>query len=263
MFNLARAFETRRTTPMNMKLCLAVFAMIAVPLGTGCFVIPEDAIDDIEDIKDDLPQSKNTLRIDAIADGSGKTRVIACVADPVVCRNADGPFAAAMGDSAAVNLPFAVDYTQGDGSSVGRFQGDLTGDMAESTITVTRKGDGTMKSTAILPQPAMITGPMEGAAISLATDQIKLTWDTKTNDSIEWSATVECGAPAAPVAATKIEDTGEVIIDPAKLNLKSGETCKVTLHLSRWRDGTIESAFQGNGLITAKQTRSVAITVGP
>jgi hypothetical protein len=110
----------------------------------------------------------------------------------------------------------------------------------------------------------MITGPMEGAAVSLATDQIKLTWDSKAGaDPMEWSATVECSTPAAEVTATKIEDTGEFIIDPAKLNLKAGETCKVTLHLSRWRDGTIETAFKSNGLITAKQTRSVTINVGP
>ncbi len=246
---------------MNTKLRFAAFAMITVPLATGCFLIPEDAVDDF---KNELPQSKNTLRIDAIADGSGKTHVIACVADPVVCINADGPIAAAFDKAAAVDLPFVVDYTQGDGKKIGRFQGDVTGDMAESTITVLRKGDDTTKSTATLPPPAMITGPMEGAAVSVATDQIKLMWDTKGGaDPMEWGATVECGTPAVEVAPTKIDDTGEIVIDPAKLNIKAGETCKVMLHLSRWRDGVIESAFGSNGLITAKQTRSVLINVGP
>lgn len=245
---------------MLMKLRLAAFAMIAIPLGSGCFLVPEDAVDNI---KGELPQSKNTLRIDALADGSGKTHMTACVADPVVCRNADGPIAASIGDTAAVDLPFAVDYMQGDGSIVGRFQGDLAGDAAESTITVTRKGDATTKSTVTLPAPAMITAPMDGAMISLATDQIKLTWAKGGADPMEWSATVQCSTPAAEVTATKVDDTGEVVIDPAKLNLKAGETCKITLHLSRWRDGTIETAFSGNGLITAKQTRSVTINVAP
>lgn len=245
---------------MSMKLRLAAFAMIAIPLGTGCFLVPEDAVDTF---KEELPQSKNTLRIDALADGSGKTHMVACVADPVVCRNADGPIAASIGDTAAVDLPFAVDYMQGDGSIVGRFQGDLTGDAAESPIVVTRKGDAATKSTVTLPAPALITAPMEGAMISLATDQIKLTWSMGGADPMEWSATVQCSTPAAEVTATKIDDTGEIVIDPAKLNLKAGETCKVVLHLSRWRDGTIETAFSGNGLITAKQTRSVTINVAP
>ncbi|MBK9262771.1 MAG: hypothetical protein IPM54_23580 [Polyangiaceae bacterium] len=252
---------------MNMKLRLAVFAMIAVPFATGCFIIPQDAVDDIkDDITNELPQSKNTLRIDAIADGSGKTHVIACVADPVVCVNADGPFAAAMGSAAAVDLPFVVDYMQNEGVDVGRFRGDLTGDAAESEIKVTRKGDAATTSTATLPPAALPTAPMEGATISLATDQIKLTWDTKGgSDPMEWAATVECGMPAVEVVGTSIEDTGEHVVDPAKLNLKAGETCKVTLHLSRFRDGTIEKAFQdgGRGLITAKQTRSVTVNVGP
>jgi len=248
---------------MKSKLCLVALAMIATPIATGCFLIPQDAVDDI---KNELPQAKNTLRIDAVAEGSGKTHVIVCVADPVVCRDAEGPFVAALADTAPINLPFVLDYTEGDGSKVGRFQGDVTGDMPESTLTVTHKGDATLKSTAVLPPPATITAPVEGAAISLATDQIKLTWDSKGGtDSMEWSATVECSTPATDVNATKIDDTGEIVIDPAKLNLKAGETCKVTLHLSRWRDGTIETAFQSNGLglITAKQTRSVQITVGP
>ncbi len=246
---------------MMRNLRLVAFVMIAVPLGTGCFLVPQEAIDDI---KNDLPQSKNTLRIDALADGSGKTLIIACVSDPVVCVNADGPVAGAMGDTTAVDLPFVIDYTQADGKNIGRFQGDVTGDLAESTITVTRKGDASTKSTATLPPPAMITGPVEGAAISVATDQIKLTWDSKAGaDPMEWSATVKCSTPAAEVLATKIGDTGEIMIDPAKLNLVAGETCKITLHLSRWRDGVIETAFQNNGLITAKQTRSVTIDVGP
>jgi hypothetical protein len=80
---------------------------------------------------------------------------------------------------------------------------------------------------------------------------------------MEWGATVECSTPAVEVTPTKIDDTGEVAIDPAKLNLKAGETCKVTLHLSRWRDGAIETTYQPDGLITAKQTRSVGISVGP
>jgi hypothetical protein len=110
----------------------------------------------------------------------------------------------------------------------------------------------------------MITLPMEGAAVSIATDQIKLTWDSKAGkDPMEWGATVECSTPAVEVTPTKIDDTGEVVIDPAKLNLKAGETCKVTLHLSRWRDGAIETTYQPDGLITAKQTRSVGISVGP
>jgi hypothetical protein len=246
---------------MNKNLRLAAFAMVTVSFATGCFIVPQDVVDDI---KNEVPQSKNTLRIDALSDGSGKTRVIACVADPVVCINADGPIAAAIGDTAAVDLPFVVDYTQADGKNIGRFQGDVPGDMAESTITVTRKGDSSTKSTATLPSPAMITGPMEGAAVSLATDQIKLTWDSKAGtDPMEWSATVKCSTPAAEITATKIDDTGEIMIDPAKLNVIAGETCKVTLHLSRWRDGVIETAFQQNGLITAKQTRSVTIDVGP
>lgn len=246
---------------MNTNLRLIAFAMIAVPLATGCFLIPEDVVDDI---KNDLPQSKNTLRIDALSDGSGKTHVIACVADPVVCVNADGPIAATMGDTAAVDLPFVVDYTQADGKKIGRFQGDVTGDLAESTLTVTRNGDSATKSTATLPAAAMITGPAEGSAVSIATDQIKLTWDSKAGaDPMEWSATVKCSTPAAEILATKIDDTGEIMIDPAKLNLAAGETCKVTLHLSRWRDGVIETAFKDNGLITAKQTRSVTIDVGP
>lgn len=249
---------------MNMKLRFTVFAMIAVPLGTGCILVDKDTVDDIkDDITNEIPQSKNTLRIDAIADGSGKTHVIACVADPVLCRNAEGPFSAAIGDTAAVNLPFVVDY-QESGTDVGRFQGDLTGDMPESTITVTHNNDPNAKSTATLPAPALITAPMEGAAISLAKDQIKLTWDSKGGtDSMEWSATVECSTPATEITATKIDDTGEFVVDPAKLNLKAGETCKVALHLSRWRDGTIETAYKGTGLITAKQTRTVNISVGP
>lgn len=246
---------------MNTKLGLTVFTLFTIPLFTGCFLIPEDAVDTF---KEELPQSKNTLRIDALADGSGNTHVTVCVADPVVCRDAEGPFTAAIGNTAAVNLPFVVDYTQGDGSNVGRFQGDTTGDMPESTITVIRKNDPANQSTVTLPAPAMITSPTEGSMISLATDQIKLTWDSKGGtDSMEWSATVECNTPPTEIAATKIDDSGEVVIDPAKLNLKSGEMCKVALHLSRWRDGTVEMAFQQSGLITAKQTRTVTINVGP
>lgn len=244
---------------MNKTLCLTIFAMIAVPLGSGCFIIPQDAV---EGIKDELPQSKNTLQINALADGSGKTHVTACVADPIVCRNADGPFAAMIDTGMSVDMPFVVDFTEGDGAKVGRFQGDVTGDAPESMLTVMRNGDTATKSTVTLPPAATITAPMEGAMISLATDQIKLTWDSKGGmDQMEWSATVECSAPAAEVAATTIPDNGEVAIDPAKLNLKEGETCKVTLHLTRLRDGVIEKAFDGRGLITVKQTRSVTITV--
>lgn len=246
---------------MKSNLRLSAFAMTAISLLSGCFLIPEDAVDKV---KDELPQSKNTLEIDAIADGAGKTHITVCVADPVVCRDAEGPFSATIDNGAAVDLPFVVDYKQGDGSSVGRFQGDVSGDMPEATITVTHKGDATTKSVATLPAPAAITAPIEGAMISLATGQIKLTWDSKGGtDPMEWSATVTCSTPAVEIAGTKIDDTGETTIDPAKLNLKSGETCKVALHLSRWRDGTVETAFQGNGLISARQTRTVTINVGP
>jgi len=246
---------------MNRKLCLTIFALIAVPLGSGCFLIPQDAI---EGIKEDLPQSKNTLQINALADGSGKTHVTACVADPVVCRNADGPFAAMMDTGAPADMPFVVDFTEPDGAKVGRFQGDVTGDAPESTLTVMRNGETTTKSTVTLPPPAAITAPTEGAMLSLATDQIKLTWDSKGGmDQMEWSASVECSAGLAEVAATTIPDNGEVVIDPAKLNLKSGETCKVALHLTRLRDGMIEKAFEGNGLITVKQTRSVTVSIAP
>jgi hypothetical protein len=116
---------------MNTKLGLTIFALIAVPLGSGCFVIPQDAIDDI---KEEIPQSKNTLQINALADGSGKTRVTACVADPIVCRNADGPFTAMLDTGAAVEMPFVVDFTEPDGSKVGRFQGSVGGDTPESTL---------------------------------------------------------------------------------------------------------------------------------
>jgi len=246
---------------MNIKLRLAAFAMIAIPLGTGCFLIPEDTV---EDIKNELPQTKNTLRVDAFADGSGKTHITTCVADPVVCINADGPFAATIGDTAPVPLTFVVDYVQGDGKIVGRFQGDLTGDMAESTIAVTRKGDPTTKSTATLPPPALITAPTEGTAISLATDQIKLTWDSKGGtDPMEWSATVECSTPAAEIEPTQIAETGRVATNPAKTNPKTRETQQVNFQPHRWRDGTVEMAYKDNGLITAKQTRSVMINVGP
>lgn len=243
---------------MNTKLCLAIFAMIAVPFGTGCFLVPDDALDDI---KNELPQSKNTLRIDAIADGSGKTHIAVCVADPVVCRDAEGLFSAAMGNEAPMDLPFIVDYKEGDGSAVGRFQGDLMGQAEGSTITVTHKDDPKTASTATLPAPAKITAPADNSLISLATDEIKLTWDSSGGaDPMEWSASVECSTPNE-ISPTQIDDTGEIVIDPAKLNLKAGETCKVTLHLSRWRDGTIEPAYKDNGLITAKQTRSVTIDV--
>ena len=246
---------------MNTNLCLVISSLIVMPFCTGCFLVPDDALDDI---KNELPQSKNTLRIDAIADGSGKTHIIACVADPVVCRDAEGPFSAAIGNGAGVNLPFVVDYTEGDGSAVGRFQGDLTGDAGESTITVTHKNDPKTASIATLPPAATIVGPTEGTSISLATDKIQLTWDSNGGtDPMSWSATVECSSPVGEISATNIDDNGEVIIDPPKLNLTPGETCTVTLLLSRWRDGTIESAFQNNGLITAKQTRSVKISVTP
>jgi hypothetical protein len=246
---------------MNTKLGLTIFALIAVPLGSGCFVIPQDAIDDI---KEEIPQSKNTLQINALADGSGKTRVTACVADPIVCRNADGPFTAMLDTGAAVEMPFVVDFTEPDGSKVGRFQGSVGGDTPESTLAVMRNGDAATKSTVTLPAPAVITAPMEGAMLSLATDQIKLTWDSKGGtDQMEWGASVECSTGPAEVSPTTIPDNGEVVIDPAKLNLKSGETCKVSLHLTRLRDGMIEKAFEGNGLITVKQTRSVTISVAP
>ena len=245
---------------MNRKLGLMIFGLIAVPLGSGCFLIPQDAV---EVIKDELPQSKNTLQINAVADGSGKTHVIACVADPIVCRNADGPFAAMIDTGAAVDMPFVVDFSEPDGAKVGRFQGDVTGDAAESTLTVMRNGEAATKSTVSLPVPPAITAPMEGATLSLATDQIKLAWDKDGSDQMEWGASVECPTGISEIGATTIPDTGEVIIDPAKLNLKTGETCKVALHLTRLRDGTIEKAFEGNGLITVKQTRSVTINVAP
>jgi hypothetical protein len=253
---------------MNRTLCLTIFAMIAVPFGSGCLVVSEDTLDDIkDDITNEIPQSKNTLQINAIADGSGKTHVVACVADPVVCRNADGPFSVTLGSSAPVDMPFVVDYAEGDGSKVGRFQGDAIGDAPDSLLTVKRKGDATTESMVALPLPAIITAPAEGAMFSAATDQIKLTWDsTGLKDQMEWSATVECGmAPVKPVevSPTTIPDTGEAVIDPAKLNLPAGESCLVNLHLTRLRDGTIEKAFSGNGLITVKQTRSVKINVAP
>lgn len=246
---------------MNKTLCLTLFAMVAVPLGSGCFIIPQDAVDGI---KEELPQSKNTLQINALADGSGKTHVTACVADPIVCRDADGPFSALIDTGAPVDMPFVVDFTEADGAKVGRFQGDVAGDAPESTLTVMRNGEVATKSTVTLPAPAAITAPMEGAMVSLATDQIKLTWDsTGGKDQMEWGATVECSTPAVEVAPTTIPDNGAVVIDPAKLNLKAGETCKITLHLTRLRDGLIEKAFEGKGLITVKQTRSVMINVAP
>ncbi len=246
---------------MNMQLRLAIFTLVATSL-TACFLVPQEAVDAV---KDQIPQVENTLRIDALADGSGRTRMIACVSDPVVCVNADGPFAASIGGAAAANLNFVVDYKEADGKEIGRFQGELSMDTPDAEIAVTRAGNADTKSVVTLPEPAMITAPTDAAAFSAATDTIQLTWDSKAGtDPMEWSATVECAMPPAfEVIATKIDDTGEVVIDPAKLNLKAGETCNVTLHLSRWRDGTIEKAFAGKGLITAKQTRSVKITVAP
>ena len=60
-----------------------------------------------------------------------------------------------------------------------------------------------------------------------------------------------------------VDDTGKLSIKPADLGLPAGETCEVEIILRRARDGQLETALSGHGGITAKQIRSVKVTVGP
>jgi hypothetical protein len=208
-----------------------------------------------------------TMKIEAIADGSGKTHLDACATNGgLVCTTVTGPFKASINDGEPAALTFVENYKETDGTPVGTFQGDLTGDAPESTIFVKRNTSDGPGSTVTMPEPAVITAPAEGATLSLATDEIRLMWEAKgSKDPLEWTSAVKCGEMTSgpATAGTPIEDTGDLLIQPSELNLKAGETCEVTLILRRWRDGTIEGAFTGNGLITAKQIRSVTFTLTP
>jgi len=251
---------------MNKGFHLAWLVFAAAPFANGCFLVSDDIKDDLTNITNDLPSVTATLKIEAIADGSGKTHVDVCSAEGIACTNVHGPFQASLDAGALVDLKFVESYKEKDGTSVGSFQADLPGDKPGSKITVIRAKDDAKTSVVTMTEPAVITAPAADTKFSLATDTIKLTWDaTSSEDPLEWTSSAECTTQSSgpETAGTKIDDTGELVIDPAKLNLKAGETCQVTIYLRRWRDGTIESDYNKNGLITSKQIRTITFEVAP
>lgn len=249
---------------MGIRNAFVLIGLVFAPLASGCLVIQ----DDVGDVLGTNLDPKTTLGIEVVADGSGKTHVSVCASDgELLCKEINGPFTASNG-GAAVDLPFVVDYVTGN-TEVGQFEGDLSGDAENMDIAVKSKltQASDVGSTVKLPAAPVISSPAAGATFSAATDTIDLAWaPSGQTDRLEWTYAYTCPSTMSASAASQgpaVDDTGKLSIKAADFGLPAGESCEVEIILRRARDGQIETALKGHGGITAKQIRSVKVTVGP
>ncbi len=133
------------------------------------------------------------------------------------------------------------------------------------TILFERAADGgAPASTVTLPESFEVPEVEEGASVSRSADPLIVTWDPP---SPSWPMQIDLsGACIEKKSARVTEDAGNHIFQPGELVSQDGaeaESCKLTVTLTRSRDGVPDGGWADGSTIASTQIRSYSLTLEP
>jgi len=155
------------------------------------------------------------------------------------------------------------------------YRGILPGDAPTTSITValTRPNDTDAPNSVMsIPYSPDLTAPIN-TQVFTQSENFTINWDNNNSTlpvtlEFNFRCTLEAGTSAFGVEKSSIANTGSISYSissllGSNLTLKNSETCSTKITISREKAGTLDPNYGEGGTITAKQHRSVTVTVNP
>lgn len=117
-----------------------------------------------------------------------------------------------------------------------------------------------------LPAPFSITSDFGDEALSRADDNLPLTWEPGSNDSMELEIDDAADGCIYPADFDLADDDGTYSVPAGQIDSTGGddpETCDLTLTLTRSRAGSFENVLDPESRFRLHQVRSTSLTSSP
>ncbi len=200
------------------------------------------------------------------ADGSGSSRANAVLRVGGPSSNVYVDMAEGDSLSASVDGGEAVEMEKASLGDFKEYNADFDVDVADSAFVFDFNrdvGESALANTVSLPAQFEFTGPEEDATFSRADDDLVITWDGGSDDSIRYMVDGDC---ISLYSQTLDSDEGSVTVPAADLEAideNDPETCTVDITVRRVRAGTVAEAFGEGGLAEGVQVRTMSVVSAP